>query len=65
MHICMRYPAAIAQRRFAVFAEGFEEDLDEMKISLEKIAFKKQDPLAIIEALRKLKGVREVDLLIN
>lgn len=44
---------------------AFEEDLDEIKISLEKIAFKKQDPLVIVEALRKLKGVREVNLLIH
>jgi len=44
---------------------AFEEDLDEIKISLEKMAFKKQDPLAIVEALRKLKGVREVKLLIH
>lgn len=44
---------------------AFEEDLDEIKISLEKIAFKKQDPLVIVEALRKLKGVREVKLLIH
>lgn len=46
-------------------APAFEEDLDEIKISLEKIAFKKQDPLVIVEALRKLKGVREVNLLIH
>lgn len=44
---------------------AFEEDLDEVKISLEKTAFKKHDPLAIVEAMRKLKGVREVKLLIN
>lgn len=42
---------------------AFEEDLDEIKISLEKTAFRKQDPLVIVEALRKLKGVREVNLL--
>jgi putative Mg2+ transporter-C (MgtC) family protein len=44
---------------------AFEEDLDEIKISLEKVAFKKQDPLVIVEALRKLKGVREVNLLMH
>ena len=44
---------------------AFEEDLDEVKISLEKVAFKKQEPLAIVEGLRKLKGVREVKLLIH
>ncbi|MES2279509.1 MAG: MgtC/SapB family protein [Bacteroidota bacterium] len=44
---------------------AFEEDLDEIKISFDKIASKKQDPLVIIEALRKLKGVREVNLQIH
>jgi putative Mg2+ transporter-C (MgtC) family protein len=44
---------------------AFEEDLDEMKISLDKTAFKKHDPLVIIDALRKLKGVREVNLLVH
>jgi len=46
-------------------APAFEEDLDEIKISLERTSFKKQDPLVIIEELRKLKGVREVNLLMN
>lgn len=44
---------------------AFEEDLDEIKISLEKTTFRKQEPLTIVEALRKLKGVREVKLLIH
>lgn len=44
---------------------AFEEDLDEIKISLERVAFKKQDPLVIVEALRKLKGVREINLLMQ
>ncbi|PTQ98050.1 putative Mg2+ transporter-C (MgtC) family protein [Mucilaginibacter yixingensis] len=42
---------------------AFEEDLDEMRISLEKNAFSNVDPMAMIETLRKLKGVREVTLL--
>jgi putative Mg2+ transporter-C (MgtC) family protein len=44
---------------------AFEEDLDEIRISLQRMSFKKQDPLVIVEALRKLKGVREVNLLMH
>lgn len=54
----------ISYRQISV-SPAFEEDLDEMRISLEKSAFKTIEPMAMIETLRKLKGVREVNLLVS
>jgi putative Mg2+ transporter-C (MgtC) family protein len=45
-------------------APAFEEDTDEIKISLQRQINKKVSLLEIIEELRKIKGVREVELMI-
>jgi putative Mg2+ transporter-C (MgtC) family protein len=45
-------------------APAFEEDIDEMKITLQKQSVKSTGMLSIIDDLRKIKGVREVELMI-
>jgi putative Mg2+ transporter-C (MgtC) family protein len=46
-------------------ASAFEEDTDEIKISLQKQSSKKTGLMSVVEDLRKIKGVREVELMIN
>jgi putative Mg2+ transporter-C (MgtC) family protein len=46
-------------------APAFEEDIDEIKIMLQKQSTKPTGMLSIIDDLRKIKGVREVELIIS
>jgi putative Mg2+ transporter-C (MgtC) family protein len=46
-------------------APAFEEDIDEIKIMLQKQSTKPTGMLSIIDDLRKIKGVREVELMIS
>jgi putative Mg2+ transporter-C (MgtC) family protein len=43
---------------------SLEEDLDEIKITLQKSSLNKSNSLIIIEDLRKIKGVREVNFML-
>ena len=43
---------------------SLEEDLDEIKISLQKNTVNKDNSLILMEDLRKVKGVREVNLIV-
>jgi putative Mg2+ transporter-C (MgtC) family protein len=43
---------------------SLEEDLDEIKITLQKNSLNKNNSLIIIEDLRKIKGVREVNFIL-
>jgi putative Mg2+ transporter-C (MgtC) family protein len=42
-----------------------EEDLDEIKITVQKVTIDKNNLLIVIEDLRKVKGVREVNFVLN
>jgi putative Mg2+ transporter-C (MgtC) family protein len=44
---------------------SLEEDLDDMKISIQKVSLDKENLLVIIEDLRKIKGVREVSFTVS
>lgn len=44
---------------------SLEEDLDEMKIIIQKAAFAKENLLVIVEDLGKIKGIKEVSFTIN
>ena len=44
---------------------SLEEDLDEIKITMQKLSINKDNLLIIIEDLRKIKGVREVEFMVN
>jgi putative Mg2+ transporter-C (MgtC) family protein len=46
-------------------APAFEEDTDEIKITLQKQTTKNVSLMALVEDLRKIKGVREVELMLN
>jgi len=44
---------------------SLEEDLDEMRINIQKVSLDKDNLLIVVEDLRKIKGVREVTFTVN
>jgi len=46
-------------------APAFEEDTDEIKITLQKQSTKNISLLSVVEDLRRVKGVREVEMMLN
>ncbi len=44
---------------------SLEEDQDEIRITVQKVSLDKNNLLIIIEELRKIKGVREVNFMVN